>query len=93
MPTRASPCAACTDEEAPTATTKLHIEVSPEERCALKISMDAVECMEDLQDLVAEVCDEAGYSELDALTMSYKRPDGEYANLVARQMANNPLHN
>ena len=70
------------DEEA-AATTKLHIEVSPGERCALKISLDAVECMEDLQDLVAEVCEEAGYLDLDDLVMAYKRPDtGEYATVT-----------
>jgi hypothetical protein len=63
-------------------TTKLHIEVSPEERCALKISMDGIESMEDLQDLVAEVCDEAGYSDLDDLVMSYKTPDGQYATVT-----------
>ena len=70
------------DEESSVATTKLHIEASPEERCALKISMDAVDDMADLQDLVAEVCDEAGYRDLDDLVMTYKNEDGEYATVT-----------
>jgi len=69
------------DEEA-APTTKLHIQVSATERCALKISMGAVHCMEDLQELIAEVCEEAGYRELDDLVMSYKRPDGEFATVT-----------
>jgi len=68
------------EESAPT--TKLHIEVSASEKCALKISMSGVSCMEDLQELVAEVCEEAGYRELDDLVMSYKRPDGEFATVT-----------
>ena len=72
------------DEES-AATTKLHIEVSPEERCALKISMDTVSDMADLQDLVAEVCDEAGYRDLDDLVMTYKAANGVRADISARQ--------
>jgi len=68
------------DEEE--ATTKLHIEVSPEERCALRISMGSITNMGDLQELVAEVCEEAGYKQLDDLVMAYKRPDGEFATVT-----------
>ena len=38
-----------------------------------------------VQDLVAEVCDEAGYRDLDDLVMSYKQPDGSFA-IVTRSV-------
>ena len=69
-------------DEEQSATTKLYIEATPGERTALKISMRSIDCMEDLQELVAEVCDEAGYGQLDDLVMAYKRPDGEYATVT-----------
>ena len=37
--------------------------------------------MEELQELVAEVCEEAGYKQLDDLVMTYKRPDGNFATV------------
>ena len=36
-------------------TTKLHIEISASERTSLKISLEGITCMEELQELVAEV--------------------------------------
>jgi surfactin synthase thioesterase subunit len=56
----AIPTADASDDEE-RATTKLHIEVSATDRCALKISMGSISTMEDLQELVAEVRDVAGY--------------------------------
>jgi len=35
-----------------------------------------------LKDLVAEVCEEAGYKQLDDLIMTYKRPDGKFATVT-----------
>ena len=35
-----------------------------------------------MQELVADVCEEAGYAELDDLVMAYKRPDGEYSTVT-----------
>lgn len=70
------------DEEDAGETTKLHIEVSATERCALKISMSEITCMEDLQELVAEVCEEAGYKDLDDLAMAYKDEEGEYRTVT-----------
>ena len=40
--------------------------------------------MEELQELVAEVCEEAGYKQLDDLVMTYKRPDGNFATVCVR---------
>ena len=57
-------------------------QVSATERCALKISMGSIGTMEDLQELVAEVCEEAGYRQLEDLVMAYKRPDGEFATVT-----------
>jgi len=74
------------DEEEPERTTKLHIDVSDSERCALRISMGSINSMEDLQELVAEVCEEAGYQELDDLVMSYKRPGKAEYTLVTRSV-------
>ena len=58
----AIPTADASDDEE-RATTKLHIEVSATDRCALKISMGSISTMEDLQELVAEVREVAGYVE------------------------------
>ena len=44
--------------------------------------MDSITCMGDLQELVAEVCEEAGYKQLDDLVMMYQRDDGEYATVT-----------
>ncbi|KAL3931662.1 MAG: hypothetical protein SGPRY_001032, partial [Prymnesium sp.] len=33
-------------------------------------------------ELVAEVCEEAGLSQLDDLVMTFKRPDGKYATVT-----------
>ena len=70
------------DDEYGNATTKLHIEVSETERCALKISMASITNLGDLQELVADVCEEAGFTQLDDLVMLYKRPDGEFATVT-----------
>lgn len=63
-------------------TTKLHLEISEQERCALKISLDSIDTMADLQEMVAEVCEEAGYKKLDDLIMTYKRDDGVFATVT-----------
>jgi len=63
-------------------TTKLHIEISASERTSLKISLEGITCMEELQELVAEVCDEAGFRQLDDLILQYKRPDGKFATVT-----------
>ena len=39
-------------------TTKLHIEISASERTSLKISLEGISTMEELQELVAEVSPE-----------------------------------
>ena len=44
--------------------------------------MGSIGTMEDLQELVAEVCEEAGYRQLEDLVMAYKRPDGEFATVT-----------
>jgi len=63
-------------------TTKLHIEISPSCKTSLKISLEGISTMDELQDLVAEVCEEAGYKQLDDLIMTYKRPDGKFATVT-----------
>jgi len=68
------------DEEE--AITKLHLELTPNDKCSLQISMGSVVSIDDLQELVADVCEEAGYAELDDLVMAYKRPDGEYSTVT-----------
>ena len=43
-----------------------------------------------LQELVAEVCEEAGYNQLDDLIMTYKKPDGKFGT-VTRSVTVNML--
>ena len=60
-------------------TTKLHIEISASERTSLKISLEGISTMEELQELVAEVSLGDGYGRvvhLVGLVVSHVVPRG-----------------
>jgi len=60
--------------------TLVHIECS--EPQTLKVNLQDVETMEDLQNLVADVCEEAGIDDLDEMLMSYQTSSGKWKTVT-----------